>query len=138
MNALLGRRGSATAFLLVTAGIALSGCGADRLRAVSRRPTVLVGADATCRPAALAHIDNPSACRVQLVARNGAGEVVSSSGWIEAGGARPRFDLPSHFDWVVLEVDPGCDRSLGAIRYETEAAVCTPPGAPADRSIASR
>ncbi len=105
--------------------IALAGCGAGRQRVVSRRPGVLVAHTAgACRPTALTQIDNPSVCRVQLVARNDAGEAIGATGWIAAGTSRPRFDLPHQFDWVVLEVDPGCASPVASVRYAAAASAC--------------
>ena len=110
-----------------TALVSVTGCAGIQRRAVSRRPTVILAHEpGACRPAALVDIDNPGRCRVQLVARGLDREYLAASAWIPAGQHHASFDLPDRFSWIVLEVDPLCESSIGRIRYRPSASICAP------------
>lgn len=114
---------------LALAGLcaAACACGPSMRRAVSRRPAVVVAGDEGCAPAELTSIVNVGHCRVQLVAEDGDGAVVRSSGWIEVGSRGGSFALPARFAWVTVQVDPGCASSLGRIRYAPRGRICEQP-----------
>jgi hypothetical protein len=116
--------------LVALAGLAtvVGACAPSMRRAVSRRPAVVAAhGDDGCAPAELTSIVNVGRCRVQLVASDGAGAVLRSSGWIDAGARGDSFTLPARFAWVTVEVDPGCTSNLGRIRYQRRGEICERP-----------
>ena len=120
-------RGQLRLLAAAVALVSVTGCAGIQRRAVSRRPTVILAHEpGACRPAALVDIDNPGRCRVQLVARGLDREYLAASAWIPAGQHHASFDLPDRFSWIVLEVDPLCESSIGRIRYRPSASICAP------------
>ncbi|HVV83400.1 MAG TPA: hypothetical protein VHE35_09985 [Kofleriaceae bacterium] len=116
----------ATTITTTLAAVALTACAAAPHHAAGHRPAVLAASDrGACRTVALIDLHNVGHCRVQVVARDKDGTTVGATPWIATGARAPRFELPSTYAWVVLEVDPGCRDVVGSIRYTVDR-TCTP------------
>ena len=105
---------------VITITVALAACAHLNTKS-GLRERVLVGPESgQCRPVALTGLENAGDCRIQVVAKAETNQVLRSTPWIDVGDVGGRFELPTGYRWVVLEVDPGCSAHLGTVRYAVD------------------